>query len=122
MKTFHLAGACCIALAIAFGSASVHAAHAPLSADEIALAIKGAICTTKAGARFTFSGDGHYTYDGLWQSRGHYTIGHGMITVTFDSGLERSFAMSRRDGVLYMEQTGLSCGPGGTTVDAAKQP
>lgn len=101
-----------LTIATSAGQTQAHPAGNSLSAGEVALAIKGKICTTKAGAKFSFSMDGSYIYDGLWQNSGSYTIDSGTITVTFDSGLRRAFAIAIRDGVYYMEQTALSCGMG----------
>lgn len=84
-------------------------AGVPASADEITRVVVGKTCTTKAGAKFTFSNDGHYAYDGLWANRGHYSVNDGAITVLLDSGLERAFAISRKGDVFYMEETALSC-------------
>lgn len=81
----------------------------PVAADEITQSFRGKICTTKGGAKFTFSNDGHYAYDGLWQSIGHYVISDGTIIVTLDNGLRRFFAISKKGEALYMEQTALSC-------------
>lgn len=101
-----------LTIATSAGPTEAHTASTALSAGEVALAIKGKICTTKTGAKFSFSMDGSYIYDGLWHNDGIYTIDPGTITVTFSSGLRRSFAISIKDGVYYMEQTALSCGMG----------
>ena len=103
---------CPLIIATSVGPTHAHPARTSLSAGEVALAIKGKICTTKTGAKFSFSMDGSYIYDGLWQNSGSYTIDSGTIIVTFDSGLRRAFAISIRDGVYYMEQTALSCDMG----------
>jgi hypothetical protein len=71
--------------------------------------MRGKICTSKAGAKFEFSRSGHYHYNGLWSSAGHYKIHNGFITVLLDSGLERDFAVASRDGQLYFEDTAVSC-------------
>ena len=81
-----------------------------ISADEITRAVVGKTCTTKVGAKFTFTDDGHYAYDGLWSNQGHYLVNDGAVTILLDSGLEREFAISRKDNVFYMEETALSCG------------
>lgn len=81
-----------------------------LSAGEIKHAFVGKTCTSKAGARFTFTKDGHYAYAGLWENRGHYRVGAGAVTVLLDSGLERDFAITKRGDALYIEETALSCG------------
>lgn len=99
-------------LATTTAEALTHSPADLMDSDEIVAALKGMICTTKAGARFTFTGDGHYGYEGFWKNGGHYSIARGAVIVTFDSGLERSFAISRRGDVLYMENTALVCGPG----------
>lgn len=99
-----------IAGLIAAGAEAV--AHPPVSsfgAAEIAQALRGKICTSRIGAKFTFARDGHYAYDGLWISSGHYSVHDGGVSVLFDSGLQRDFAISRREGVLRMEETVLTC-------------
>lgn len=101
-----------LTIANSVGPTQAHPAGTALSAGEVALAIKGKICTTKTGAKFSFSMDGSYIYDGLWHNDGSYTIDSGAITVTLSSGLRRAFAISIKDGVYYMEQTALSCGMG----------
>ena len=67
------------------------------------------VCVTRAGATFMFSPDGRYEYEGLWKNGGQYEIGEGIVTVMFDSGLGRSFAISRHEKVFYMEETVLYC-------------
>ncbi len=99
-----------LALAVAIGPLRAHSPPV-LSAREIIQTLKGKICTTKAGAKFIFGGDGRYSYEGLWRSEGRYSVTDNAIIVTFVSGLERSFAISRKDGVLYMEQTSIVCAP-----------
>lgn len=101
---------CSLTIATSVGPTQAHPTGTSISAGEVALAFKGKICTTKAGAKFSFSMDGSYTYNGLWQNSGNYTIDADTIIVTFASGLRRAFAISIRDGVYYMEQTALSCG------------
>ena len=91
-------------------SASISVAGLVIGADEITRAVVGKTCTTKAGAKFTFTEDGHYAYDGLWTNQGHYTVNDGSLTVLLDSGLEREFAVSRQENIFYMEETALSCG------------
>ena len=88
---------------------SAGAGGVAISAGEITRAVVGKTCTTKAGAKFTFTDDGHYAYDGLWTNQGHYAVNDGAVTVLFDSGLEREFAISRKENVFYMEETALSC-------------
>ena len=61
------------------------------------------------GATFTFSHNGHYAYDGMWTDHGHYSARLGAVTVLLDSGLERDFVDSKRNGVLYLEQTAVRC-------------
>ncbi|WP_148663500.1 hypothetical protein [Bosea vaviloviae] len=100
---------CSLTIATSVGRTQAHPAGTALSAGEVALAIKGKICTTKTGAKFSFSIDGKYIYDGLWQSSGSYAIDRDSITVTFASGLRRAFTISVREGILYMEQTAISC-------------
>ncbi len=85
-----------------------------VSADEIERSLKGKICTTRTGATFSFSDDGHYVYDGLWRNGGHYMIKAGGVLVAFDSGLQRMFSISLRDGALYIEKTAMSCTAVGT--------
>jgi hypothetical protein len=82
---------------------------APIRADEITRALKGKVCTSRVGATFAFAKDGHYSYDGLWTDHGHYSIHDGAVTILLDSGLEKDFAISRRGGVLHMEETAVSC-------------
>lgn len=89
-------------------------AHMPAvaaDAEEIARAFRGKICTTAAGATFTFDHDGRYGYRGLWKSNGRYEVGDGFIIVTLDNGLERSFAISIHGNVFYMEDTAVYCAP-----------
>jgi hypothetical protein len=45
----------------------------------------------------------------MWTDSGHYSVRDGAVTVLLDSGLEKEFAVSRRDGVLYLEQTAVRC-------------
>ncbi len=95
-------------IASALGAPVPAEAHSPedwVRAAEIA----GTVCTTKGGATFTFLKDGHYAYDGMWTDTGHYSVRKGSVTILLDSGLERDFAVSRRDGVLYIEQTAVRC-------------
>lgn len=89
--------------------AQAQSASNPVSADEITRALKGKVCTSRVGATFAFTSDGHYDYDGLWTDHGHYSIHNGAVTILLDSGLERDFAISRRGGILYMEETAISC-------------
>lgn len=91
------------------GQAAAHPSLPRLTADEIGRHLTGKTCTTNAGAKFTFGLDGHYSYDGLWRSAGRYSIGNGTVTVLLDSGLERSFAVSRKGNVYYLEDTSVSC-------------
>ena len=108
-----LIGAGAVAATIAQAQAPTQPASAGgfvISADEIARVVVGKTCTTKAGAKFTFTEDGHYAYDGLWTNQGHYSVNDGSLTVLLDSGLEREFAVSRQENVFYMEETALSCG------------
>jgi hypothetical protein len=94
---------------IAIVQAPAQPAAVAVSADEITRAVVGKTCSTKAGAKFTFTNDGHYAYDGLWANQGHYLVNDGSIIVSLDNGLERAFAISRKGEVLYMEGTALSC-------------
>ena len=102
-------GAGAMIVAIATTQALAHSAKASLRADEITRILRGKICTTKAGAKFTFGRDGQYDYDGLWTSSGRYSVIDGAITVLLENGLERDFAISRKGDVLYMERTALFC-------------
>lgn len=103
------AGAAVIVLAT-FVTPSLASAPAVVAqAEEITQALSGKVCVTRAGATFVFSPDGRYEYEGLWKNGGQYEIGNGIVTVMFDSGLGRSFAISRHDKVFYMEETVLYC-------------
>jgi hypothetical protein len=82
----------------------------PLAANEITHTLRGKVCTSRVGATFAFTKDGHYAYDGLWTDHGHYSIQDGAVTILLDSGIEKYFAISRRGGILYMEDTAVSCG------------
>jgi len=86
-----------------------HPESGSMPATEIAHALKGKVCTSRVGATFVFQKDGHYSYDGLWTDHGHYRIQGGMVTILLDSGLEKNFAISRRNGTLFMEDTAVSC-------------
>lgn len=97
------------AMLVAIVQAPAQRASAVVSAGEIARIVVGKTCTTKAGAKFTFTDDGHYAYVGLWANQGHYEVSDGAVTILLDSGLEREFAISRKGDVLYMEETALSC-------------
>lgn len=98
-----------LTLAGAYAQAPEPAASIPVGSVEIARILKGKICTTKGGARFVFKKDGHYAYDGMWTSGGHYSVKHGAVTVLLESGLERDFKISTRAGVLFMEDTAVRC-------------
>jgi hypothetical protein len=104
-----VSASCALMLVALIGVAQAHPAGLSLSAKEITSAIRGKVCTTGGGARFAFGSDGRFGYDGLWQSSGSYIVASNAVVVTFDSGLRRAFAISIRDGALYMEQTRLSC-------------
>jgi len=84
-------------------------ARVAASASDIEGALRGKLCTTRAGAKFTFSRDMHYSYDGLWKNRGHYAIKDGAVTVSLDNGLVRDFAISRAGKDFYMEETAITC-------------
>jgi len=101
--------AICLLLLAQLEPAVAHRANLSLGLQEITSAINGKVCATAGGARFTFQNDGRFSYDGLWQSSGSFTLGENAVVVTFDSGLQRSFEISRRDGALYMEQTRVVC-------------
>lgn len=108
-----VSASCPLILVALIGTAQARPAVLPLSVQEIASAISGKICTTGGGARFMFGKDGSFAYDGLWRSSGSYIVASDAIVVTFDSGLRRAFAISIRDGALYMEQTRVSCAASG---------
>ncbi|SEE38057.1 hypothetical protein SAMN05519104_5942 [Rhizobiales bacterium GAS188] len=103
------AGTVALTLAVPVGHALAHSKPASMSAAEITQVVKGKICSTKGGAEFSFGSDGRYGYDGLWKDEGSYAVNRGTITVTSESGLERSFAISKKGGAFYMEQTALTC-------------
>jgi hypothetical protein len=92
-----------------YSQIEAHTTIGKLTAHEITLGIKGKICTTSAGARFSFERDGQYSYEGLWKNAGRYAISDGAITILLDSGLERSFVISRKKEIFYMEKTAISC-------------
>lgn len=98
-----------VALIFALAQAAAHSPSAAISADEVSRMLGGKTCTTKVGAKFMFGPDGQYAYEGLWKNGGRYAVSAGMVTVTLDNGLERSFAISRKGDTFYMEQTALSC-------------
>jgi hypothetical protein len=101
--------ATCLLLLAQLEPAIAHRANIALGLKEITSAISGKVCATAGGARFTFDNDGRFSYDGLWQSSGSFTFGDSAVVVTFDSGLQRTFEISRRDGALYMEETRVVC-------------
>ena len=101
--------ATCLLLLAQLAPAVAHRANMSLGVKEITSAINGKVCATAGGARFTFENDGRFSYDGLWQSSGSFTLGDTAVVVTFDSGLQRAFEISKRDGALYMEQTRVVC-------------
>ncbi|MCG7392954.1 hypothetical protein MHY87_08565 [Microvirga sp. ACRRW] len=112
MKHPSLAGLVSAAAMMLAGSVMGAQARSPDSlvrAPEITRTLKGKVCTSRVGATFAFGQDGHYAYDGLWTDHGHYRIHDGTVTIMLDSGLEKSFAISRRNGVLFMEDTAVSC-------------
>lgn len=104
-----VASVCILALVAQFGKSLAHQLPGATSATEIAQAIRGKICTTPSGARFSFGRNGEYVYDGLWKSDGHYAIHPDVITITLHSGLERSFVVSSRTGTLFFENTSVTC-------------
>jgi hypothetical protein len=110
IRSFTLFGS----IAMILAGVALSDAHSPplgaLSADEIIQTLKGKICTTSAGAKFKFGEDWQYSYEGLWKNTGRYSVNAGAITVIFDNGLERSFVISRKGDVFYMEETAISCG------------
>lgn len=101
--------ATCLLLLAQLAPAVAHRANLSLGLREITSAINGKVCATAGGARFIFQTDGRFSYDGLWQSSGSFRLGENAVVVTFDSGLQRSFEISKRDGDLYMEQTRVVC-------------
>lgn len=112
MATFReaiVSASCPLILVVLIGAAQAHNTGLSLSAQQITSAISGKVCSTGGGSRFTFGNLGRFTYDGLWQSTGSYIVASNAIVVTFDNGLRRTFAISTRDGALYMEQTRVSC-------------
>lgn len=98
-----------VALTLAIPPVAARPEGDAMRASDVARALKGKVCTTRGGATFAFGKDGHYAYDGMWTDHGHYSVHNGAVTVLLDSGLERDFAISRRDGVLYLEETAVSC-------------
>lgn len=113
MKQFlALVTICASALTIALGATQAFAApdEPQITVDRTAETLKGNICTTSGGATFTFHSDGHYAYAGLGRTHsGHYLVGASAVTVLLDNGLGRSFAVSRKADVLYMEATAIHC-------------
>lgn len=112
MRSTKLAGIAALsAVVLAFPGPNSRAdgPAAAANAEEITQALRGKTCTTRIGATFTFGHDGRYAYDGLWKNGGVYVIGQGAVIVTLDSGLERSFAISRHGDVFYIEETALRC-------------
>lgn len=101
--------ATCLLFLAQLAPAAAHRANPAMGIKEIASTINGKVCATAGGAHFTFDNDGHFSYDGLWQSSGNFTLGDNAVVVTFDSGLQRTFEISKRDGALYMEQTRVVC-------------
>lgn len=99
-------------MALAASPAQPHPISGRPAAVEAAVLLKGKICRSRTGASFSFGADGRYAYDGLWQSTGRYELGERSVTVTFDSGLRRAFALSTRDGVIHLEETAVSCSAG----------
>jgi hypothetical protein len=91
------------------GQPAAHPSIGLLTAHEIAQTLKGKTCTTATGAKFTFGEDGRYSYEGLWKNSGRYSISNGAITILLDSGLERSFVISKRRDAFYIDETAISC-------------
>lgn len=104
MKSAWLGGAASATLLIS-------TAFAHPSAANVAEELNGKLCTTRSGSYLHFAADGHYAYDGLWRDGGHYVITRDAITITLKNGLQRSYAIAIKDGVLYMDKTALSCEP-----------
>ena len=116
MKEFmslQLSGAAVLVLTICSAQAGPRPTTPLLSSNQVEAALKGMLCTTRAGAKFTFTSDGHYAYSGGlgWEQYGHYWAHEGAVSVLFDSGLGRSFAISAEGDVLYMQETAVRCGP-----------
>jgi hypothetical protein len=104
-----LASAAAMMMLAAVTSVQAHSASGSIRASEITRALTGKVCTSRVGATFAFEKDGHYAYDGLWTDHGHYRIHDGAVTIMLDSGLEKNLAISRRNGILFMEETAVSC-------------
>lgn len=102
MKLTWLAGAASATLLV-----STALAHP--SAANVAEELRGKLCTTRSGSYLHFAADGHYGYDGLWRDGGHYAITRDSVTITLKNGLQRSYAISMIDGILYMDRIALSC-------------
>lgn len=109
MRIAGFAGAAAIVLTTFVTQSLANTPAVMAHAEEITQALSGKVCVTRAGATFMFSPDGRYEYEGLWKNGGQYEIGDGIVTVMFDSGLGRSFTISRHDKVFYMEETVLYC-------------
>lgn len=77
--------------------------------ENVANELKGKLCTTRTGSYLHFAEDGNYAYDGLWRDGGHYVITRNAVIITLNNGLQRSYPISRRDGVLYIGQIALAC-------------
>jgi hypothetical protein len=103
-----LAGVTSFGLAGAGNSAE---SEVKLTKHDVAHALNGSVCTTRGGAKFTFSRAGEYAYDGMWQNHGTYRVAQGAITVMLDNGLQRDFTIRRQHGALYMETTVITCAP-----------
>ncbi len=101
--------ATCLLILAPLAPAAAHRANLAPGIKEVTSAINGKVCATAGGAHFTFDNDGRFSYDGLWQSSGSFTLADNAVVVTFDSGLQRAFEISKRDGALYMEQTRVVC-------------
>jgi len=111
-----LASATALTFVIPVGQAAARSAVNAIDSAEIARNVQGKTCMTKAGAKFSFGTKGQYAYDGLWQNDGHYRVSPGFITITLHNGLERSFAVTTKSGVLFLEDTALSCAVDGGVV------
>lgn len=75
---------------------------------EVIIDLKGKVCRSKSGARFSFSLNGRYAHDGQWQSLGAYELGD-RSAITLDSVLKRGFALSLRGGILQLEESDVAC-------------
>jgi len=119
MKRVHfafIAATATLAFALQMGPGYARSAASPTGIAEIMQTVQGKTCTTRTGSKFSFGAHGEYNYNGLWKNDGHYKVKPGRIVVTLHSGLERSFAVTVKSGIFYMEDTALSCGSNATVA------